>query len=401
MNAEAGIQIEIDEAKGSFLVGAEADLPAALASEEKMLALVALVETQARAFVPDLSTVASRKAIASNAYKVARSKVAIEKAAKDLTADMKAAIATVNDVRNVGMEKLQALQDDVRKPLTEWEAAEELRQADLQRRLDELQMPNVFGLDAAALRAEVERIEAIEIDATWAEVEAAARVVHEQTLSTLRAALTVTSEREAERAELEEFRRQKAETLAAAKKAAEENAAAEAAAERDRRRQEREAREAKERQEAADRAAAAAREQIAREAQEKVETERRRTAEAEESARLADERARIAAEQAERDRIAAEERRVTEAKAAEERRAAEVAAARVAERLRIAEEQRQQELERERRAADVRRRAKAKLAIVEVIDSLLEGLDLTRAEIAEIVADALMQGRVPGVEVVL
>lgn len=97
MNAEAKVDVEMDEAAGSFLVGAEADLPAALASEEKMRALVARVEAQARAQMPepDTSGEAGRQAIRSTARKVTRSKTAIDKAALALTEEMRARTAAV------------------------------------------------------------------------------------------------------------------------------------------------------------------------------------------------------------------------------------------------------------------------------------------------------------------
>lgn len=414
MNAET--QIEIDEAKGTFLAAAdEADLPAALASKETMRALVARVEAQARAALPepDTTTAAGRQAIRSTARKVTRSKTAIDAARLALTKDLRQRTETINATAKIGIKDLDDLAETIRQPLTDWEAADAARQAALQARLDALDIPSLVGMTADELRAEVDRLAAIQIDETWQEVRGAAAEKHGRNLAAVQAAWTQAVQIEAERAELEEFRRQKAEREAEQKRVADEKAAAERA-EAKRIAAEAEAKRVEEeRQAAEERAAQAARERAEREAQEKIEAERRARVEAEEAARraqeqaeqdrlaaeerarAAEEAARIAADQAERDRIAAAEKAAADAKAAEEAKAAAVEAALEAERMRRAEERRQEEEERERRAADVARRAAARAAIAEAVLSLIEGVDLTPGEIAEVVADALMEGKVP------
>lgn len=85
------------------------------------------IKAETEAFKPDLSTVASRKEISSLAYKVTRTKTAIDAAGKKLNEDARAQINAVDASRRKIRDELDALAEAVRKPLTEWEAAEEAR----------------------------------------------------------------------------------------------------------------------------------------------------------------------------------------------------------------------------------------------------------------------------------
>ncbi|RDG44565.1 hypothetical protein DWA44_27900, partial [Klebsiella pneumoniae] len=63
--------------------------------------------------------------IASMAHKVARSKTYIDNAGKGLVAELKALPKQIDESRRVVRERLDALKDEVRRPLTEWEAEQE------------------------------------------------------------------------------------------------------------------------------------------------------------------------------------------------------------------------------------------------------------------------------------
>jgi hypothetical protein len=56
---------------------------------------------------------------------VARSKTYIDNAGKDLVAELKALPKQIDESRRVVRERLDALKDEVRRPLTEWEAEQE------------------------------------------------------------------------------------------------------------------------------------------------------------------------------------------------------------------------------------------------------------------------------------
>ena len=77
--------------------------------------------------IPDLTTEKGRKAIASLAAKVAKTKVYLDGVGKDLVSDWKAKAKLVDCSRKSMREELDALKAVARKPLTEWEREEEKR----------------------------------------------------------------------------------------------------------------------------------------------------------------------------------------------------------------------------------------------------------------------------------
>lgn len=78
---------------------------------------------------PDVSTIKGRSEIASLAYKVTRTKTAIDAAGKKLNEDARAKINAVDASRRKIREELDALAEEVRRPLTEYEEAERARAA--------------------------------------------------------------------------------------------------------------------------------------------------------------------------------------------------------------------------------------------------------------------------------
>jgi hypothetical protein len=272
-------------------------------------------EVRARAAKLDISTDFGRKEIASLAYKVARSKTALDKSGKDLTEDIRKQKAAIDAERSKVTERLDALKDEVRKPLTDWENAEKDRLAKHEAALVEMirwaeeteQYPGT--LTPAIIRQRIQRVE--EHERAWEEFEVRAEGTKVQVLRRMRGCLALAEKAEAEALEAE---RQRKEADEKAIREREEAAAARAKAEAERK--------AQEALEAAQRAAQAE--------QQRLENERH---EAEARAKQA------------------EARRVAEAEAAAERE-------RQAERQRL-EDLRQAELRRERDAADAKRREEA------------------------------------------
>lgn len=148
--------------------------------------LLQRIRTEAVSLVPNVNTVAGRKEIASVAYKVSRSKTAIDDAGKALVSDLKKQTGDIDAARKKARDTLDALRDEVRQPLTDWEAeqerierervqaekrakaeAEALRIADLERREAELRAKEeairaaeeAERQRAAAEKAEKDRIE--------------------------------------------------------------------------------------------------------------------------------------------------------------------------------------------------------------------------------------------------
>jgi len=90
-------------------------------------AIIGAIEEQARSIVPDTSTAGGRKAIASLAHQVSKSKVLLDAHGKDLVAVWKSQAKAVDAERKVFRDRLDSLRDEVRAPLTEWEAMDQLR----------------------------------------------------------------------------------------------------------------------------------------------------------------------------------------------------------------------------------------------------------------------------------
>ncbi|WP_462199827.1 hypothetical protein [Klebsiella pneumoniae] len=98
---------------------------AVFTNNDQLDPLIEAIEKEARSLVPDVTTKKGRDAIASMAHKVARSKTYIDNAGKDLVAELEALPKQIDESRRVVRERLDALKDEVRRPLTEWEAEQE------------------------------------------------------------------------------------------------------------------------------------------------------------------------------------------------------------------------------------------------------------------------------------
>lgn len=259
---------------------------AVFTTKEQLDPIIEAIEKEARSLVPDVSTRKGRDAIASMAHKVARSKTYIDNAGKDLVAELKALPKQIDESRRIVRERLDALKDEVRKPLTEWEAEQERIKAE--------EAMNTLHAEALVMNEEFDRQRAAQIEAD-----------HEMALlmndkfdrdreEQRRLAEQAQREHEerikreaAEQARRDAEAKHKAEIEAAARREAEEKARAEAA---ESQRIETEQRAAREKKEAEERAR--------REKEEAVAAERRRLEEAE-AARLAEEQ-RKAEEEARR-----------------------------------------------------------------------------------------------------
>lgn len=283
------------------------------------------IRAEVTGHVPDLATDKGRKAIASLAFKVRKSRKALDDMGKELVDGLKEIPKKIDAERKRMRDTLDALADEVRAPLDEWEAAEQERVANHKHELAMLEGFSSCGdLDAGMIRANIEHIESLSIDESWEEFEAEAHRAKSKTLDAMRAALAAREKYEAEQAELAELRRKQAE-------------------------QERKDREA----------------EIARQAAEKAKADAEAQAQAErEAAAQREAQAKAAAEQAERDKLAAIERqKQAEARAEAEKLAAEQRARDAAEAARLAEAKRHadakaaEEAEQRRREADTRHKA--------------------------------------------
>ncbi|HDT1481302.1 TPA: hypothetical protein QHT46_003784 [Enterobacter asburiae] len=259
---------------------------AVFTTKEQLDPIIEAIEKEARSLVPDVSTRKGRDAIASMAHKVARSKTYIDNAGKDLVAELKALPKQIDESRSIVRERLDALKDEVRKPLTEWEAEQERIKAE--------EAMNAMHAEALEMNEEFDRQLAAQIESDHEMALLMNEKFDRDREEQRRQAEQAQRERDerlkqeaAEQARRDAEAMHKAEIEAAARREAEEKARAEAA---ERQRIETEQRAAREKKEAEERAR--------REKEEAVAAERRRLEEAE-AARLAEEQ-RKAEEEARR-----------------------------------------------------------------------------------------------------
>ena len=259
---------------------------AVFTTKEQLDPIIEAIEKEARSLVPDVSTRKGRDAIASMAHKVARSKTYIDNAGKDLVAELKALPKQIDESRRIVRERLDALKDEVRRPLTEWEAEQErIRVEEAWNAMHEeaLVMNKMFD-DQRAAQIEADHEMALlmndKFDRDREEQRRQAEQAQREHEERIKREAAEQARRDAEA-------KHKAEIEAAARREAEEKARAELA---ERQRVEAEQRAAREKQEAEERAR--------REKEEAVAAERRRQEEAE-AARLAEEQ-RKAEEEARR-----------------------------------------------------------------------------------------------------
>lgn len=96
-------------------------------SADGLKEVINLVKNEVDSFEHDLSTGVGRKRTASLSAKVSKVKTKLDGMGKDLVADWKAKAKVVDQSRREMREELDALRDEARRPLTEWEAEEESR----------------------------------------------------------------------------------------------------------------------------------------------------------------------------------------------------------------------------------------------------------------------------------
>ncbi|KFE50107.1 hypothetical protein [Pseudomonas syringae] len=308
-----------------------------------------MIKDEASGEVPDLTTAKGRERIASLAFTVSKRKAAVEKPGRDYLRKIKELPKIIEVELREFVRDADALRDEIRKPLTDWEAAEVARRdkhADAIQRLKDLA---VFAeTPTAAFVAQViADLEPVALDDSWEEFLPEAAQVKDKSLATLRVLLADRTKHEAELAAISKFNaeqavREQQERDAAIAREAVENARIDA-----------------EQKAQAERNAAAAREQDLKDhaaAQQRAAEQKIRDAEAEtERQKL---QIQLQAEQAERQKLQAEQDRIAGLQRADqERAAAEQRQAQAVEQARLAEIARQ-----EKAAAEDRRQAEAREA---------------------------------------
>jgi len=314
--------------------------------------VIAKIREQAKDLPLDMTTKKNRDEVASFAYRIARSKTAVEKAGAAISAKYKELPKKIDASRRAYKNAFEQLQDEVRAPLNEWEEVEAKRIEGHQFALDSIRENADLSDEcpAKSIKDVLDDIASRVIDASWEEFEQEAHRAKAESVAKLTAMLDKRVKYEAEQAELEALRKQAAEQA----------------------QKDREA-------------------QIAAEAK----------AAAEQAAAKAIEDAKQAAEQAKRDLELAEQRRIAQEKQAEiDKAAAEslalnrVEMARQQEAKRLADAQAKADAEQAAREADTEHRAKINREALAAIN----GLGLGEAQAKEVIV-AIIKNQIPNVTI--
>ena len=118
------------EAGNNLIVIKPANVMSVFTNADQIDPILQRIAEEARSLVPDVTTVKGRKEIASIAYKVAQTKTYLDGLGKDLVSEMKELPKKVDANRKTMRDFLDSLRDEVRYPLTEWEAEQERIEAE-------------------------------------------------------------------------------------------------------------------------------------------------------------------------------------------------------------------------------------------------------------------------------
>ena len=324
---------------------------------------LAKIREEIDGFIPDVTTRKGREAIASIAYKVAKSKTALDNVGKDLVAELKDIPKKIDAERKRMRDTLDAWKDEVRKPLDEWEATEAARVAKLQGGIAwfKLRADENNDLDSAELKTTLEQVQGIIVGEKWEEFEAEAHRVKAAAIESITAQIAKREKYESEQAELARLR-----------------AEAEERAQKDR--------EEQIRKEAAERAT--------REAEEKAQRERDAEAQRVRDEQAAAERReldlKLQAEKATRETLEANQR----AEQAERDSKARAEAAAADERKKLADEQAERDRQTAIRQADVEHKSK----VLKAAKEAFVGMNISE-ELAKAIVLKIARGEVPNVTI--
>jgi DNA segregation ATPase FtsK/SpoIIIE-like protein len=351
------------------------DKSPAVFGHNKLDVFVAQVRAQVIGEVPDLSTDKGRKRVASLAATVARSKTAVDGFGRAYLKRLKEMPKAIEAELREFTASMDALRDEVRKPLNDWEAEKAAKEQAQQQIIDQIIERYTLPQDATAEEIRG-RLFALGEEPIPAEIgdrleEAEFKVKHGITVLT--EALAKRQQYEDEQAELERLRKEKAERD-------EQDRIAEA-----------------QRQ-----AVEAERQRAAQEEQARRDAEAQRLAQAEQQAREAEQRA----QQAEQDRIATEQRAEQERQQAEQRQQQAAEQARLQEQQRQQEEAAEQERQAQRRAADKAHRGAINKAALEALmlvttepDGIVTLGDTLSDETLKQIITAIVRGQIPNVTI--
>lgn len=173
-------------------------------------AIIEKVRQEASKVGKDVSTQEGRDAIRSMAYKIARSKTALDKMGKDLTEDWMRRKNVVDAERKRIWQAMEDLQNEVRQPLTDFENAEKQRVQEREDRIVDIQALISFDISSPEQEQIKKRISSLEVlvDFDWQEFKGRATLAITATKEKLESMLSERIKYDAEQEELARLRKE-------------------------------------------------------------------------------------------------------------------------------------------------------------------------------------------------
>lgn len=169
------------------------------------------LEKRVAEFKPDTTTAKGRGEIITFAANIARSKTGLKKLGNDFLADQKAKMKAVDKERTRLWDAIEAMQKEVRKPVTEWEEKDKERIAgheDKIKKIVELGNQCAIGLESLEfMGAECHNMIEEASDSvlySWQEFEARAKKEYDTTIKKIKVAIEKRKEHDAEQVKREE-----------------------------------------------------------------------------------------------------------------------------------------------------------------------------------------------------
>lgn len=180
---------------------------AAFANQGGTKNLFERIKSEACSLVFDMNNKSDRDALKSFAYGLARTKTTVDNYGKELVSGIKAQAAVIDADRKFWRDSMEALQEEIRAPLTAFENAKKERIAKFEGDIEEIKRIGLSAAnyDAASLKAAIADLESKPLE-SFEEYEEQAKLAKFETLETLRNALVEREKYEAEQAELERLR---------------------------------------------------------------------------------------------------------------------------------------------------------------------------------------------------
>lgn len=182
----------------------------AFQTENGTKSLFEKIATEARSVIFDMSVKKERDALKSFAYNLARTKTTVDNYGKEMVAEIKKQSGVIDADRKFWRDNMDLLQEEIRKPLTDFENAEKDRVAKHEGAIEAIKNfannNSLITANSSMIEGAIATLNGQVIDSSFEEYEEQAKLAKLETLETLRNALSETQSLEAERAELERLR---------------------------------------------------------------------------------------------------------------------------------------------------------------------------------------------------